>query len=196
MRRIHTIFTLIAAASLVGCGSTVNEPGVGNDDALPKGNAPMVAFTPDGEGAAVGKPSAPITVSYRIIGKPVVGQPVAVDLDVNSTLGSEPVTVQYRINDASAMQLAESQPQAVTIAPGAANGEPAAGVQQVRVVPLREGRLYLNVAASIETESGSMSTVTAIPIQVGDQPRTLREHGELQTDEEGNPVRVLPADER
>ncbi len=60
---------------------------------------------------------------------------------------------------------------------------------------MREGRLDLNVSASVETENGSMSTVTAIPIQVGDAPRTLQQNGQLATDEDGNAVRVLPANE-
>jgi len=80
----------------------------------------------------------------------------------------------------------------VSLAP---NSEDRMGVQQVRVVPMREGRLYLNVSASVETENGSMSTVTAIPIQVGDATRTLSENGELQTDAEGNQIRVMPAKE-
>ncbi|NNC77970.1 MAG: hypothetical protein HKN77_08400, partial [Woeseiaceae bacterium] len=67
--------------------------------------------------------------------------------------------------------------------------------QQVTIIPMREGRLYLNVTASVETGNGSMSTVTAIPIQVGDAPRTLEENGVLQKDAEGNSIRVLPADE-
>ncbi len=191
MKYNQTIITLVAAASLVGCSSN-DQPQAQEDGALPKGDAPVVSFTPEGEAAPAGKPSAPITVSYRIIGKPVVGQPVAVDLSVSSTLGPQPITLLYRINDASAMQLAQSQPDRLTIAPDEINDR---GVQQVTVIPMREGRLYLNVSASVETEDGSMSTVTAIPIQVGDAPRELLEHGEVQTDEEGNAIRVLPADE-
>ena len=44
-------------------------------------------------------------------------------------------------------------------------------VQQVRLVPLRAGRLFLNVAASVETEDGKRSTVLAIPIQVDTAPQ-------------------------
>ena len=191
MRRTRIIALTIFATFIAGCGGN-GQPAQHDDDALPKGNAPAVSFTPEGEAAPAGKPSAPITVSYRIIGKPVVGQPVAVDLNVSSTLGPQPITMHYRINDASAMQLAQSQPERITIAPDEINDR---GVQQVTVIPMREGRLYLNVSASVETEDGSMSTVTAIPIQVGDAPRELLEHGEVQTDEDGNTIRVLPADE-
>ena len=63
--------------------------------------------------------------------------------------------------------------------------------QQVTVIPQRDGRLYLNVGASVETESGSMSSTMAIPIQVGSGARELQEDGELQLDENGEAVRVL-----
>ena len=61
---------------------------------------------------------------------------------------------------------------------------------------MREGRLYLNVAAIVETESGSMQTVTAIPIQVGPAaPREILDNGTVTRDEDGNLIRSLPAKE-
>jgi hypothetical protein len=67
--------------------------------------------------------------------------------------------------------------------------------QQVIVIPLREGRLYLNVAVEFDAENGSMSTVTAIPIQVGGGARALQENGIVTMDENGEPIRSLPARE-
>lgn len=194
MRCNMTIPTLCAMLLVTACGNADVEPASETDDALPKGDAPSVTFSPgDDPTTSTATPAGPVRVSYRIIGKPVVGQPVAIDLNVRSTLGPQPVTMHYRINDASAMQFAKSQPDRVAIAPAEINER--GGTQQVTVIPMREGRLYLNVSASVETDTGSMSTVTAIPIQVGDAPRQLEEQGELQTDEEGNAVRVLPAKE-
>jgi hypothetical protein len=138
-----------------------------------------------------GKPGAPYTIDYQITGAPVVGRPVVVGLKVASHVGSLPVTLDYRIQDASSMVLAESQPTSVRM-------EPAANErtfnQQVTVVPQREGRFYLNVTASYETENGTMSTITAIPIQVGTGTRELEEHGEVQIDGDGDAVRVLSND--
>lgn len=192
----QTMIAAILALAVSACG-TAEDQGTGGSDAQPgKGTtAPVVSFTPGGDAKPAGKPMGPVTVAYRIVGEPVVGQPVAVELDVRSTLGPKPVTIRYRINDSSAMQLAESQPDAVTMAPNADGVDASAGVQQVRVIPLREGRIYLNVSASVDMDDGTMSTVTAIPIQVGDAPRVLEEQGELTTDEEGNALRVLPAKE-
>jgi len=133
-------------------------------------------------------PGAPYRLSYSIIGTPVVGSPITVDLQIESATESQPVILEYRIRDASSMMLAESQPARVRM-------EPAANErrfrQKVTVIPQREGRFYLNVSASFETSNGTMSTVTAIPIQVGSGTRELQENGKVQVDETGEAVRVL-----
>ena len=74
------------------------------NEATEVGAKPLFAY--DG---TVAKPGAPFSVSYKIIGTPIVGSPVTIDLLVTSALGSEPVTVSYRINDASAMMFHEAQ---------------------------------------------------------------------------------------
>ena len=156
--------------------------------------APEVTFKPDGNGVTTAKPSGPVQISYRIIGQPIVGQPVAIDLRFSSALGVRPFNVSYRINDATALLMPESQPLSVTISPTSGE-ESAAFAAQVTVIPMREGRLYLNVAAQIETDGGSLSSVTAVPIQVGAAPRELQDNGVVTTDENGELIRTLPAKE-
>lgn len=191
--RIHIkAAAIFASLILAACENSGVDQSAATEEVAISSDAPVVTFTPKSEKMPTGKPSGPITVAYRIIGKPVVGQPVAIDLRVSSTLGPQPIKLGYRINDATAMQLAEAQPPTTTMS---FSNEERTGTQQIRVVPMREGRLYLNVSASVETENGSMSTVTAIPIHVGDAPRTLSENGELQTDADGEQIRVLPAKE-
>ena len=185
--------TVLAALALASCGSAGNGDRREAAEVDVATTPPGVTFTPKGDSSAAGKLTGPVSIAYRLVGKPVVGQPVAVDLRVRSTLQGKPVTLDYRINDATALVLAESQPLSVTVA--ALDDADESRDQQVTVIPLREGRLYLNVSASVETENGSMSTVTAIPIQVGDAPRAMRENGTLETDDRGDAVRVLPGEE-
>lgn len=182
--------------ALTACGGEDSEPTAADeqaetlDIATP---APEVSFKPSNDkyDGTVGKPGSPFRISYRIVGTPIVGSPVTVDLRVASLLGSRPVQLEFRINDASSMMLAESQPASVRLEPAA---NETAFRQQVTVIPQRDGRLYLNVSASYETEDGTASTVTAIPIQVGTGTRELQEHGEVQVDENGEAVRVLSND--
>ncbi len=139
----------------------------------------------------VAKPGAPYSLSYRIVGTPIVGSPLVVDLQVKSAVGSQPVNLDFRINDASSMLFAESQPQSIRME--MADNEKSVD-QQVTVIPQREGRFYLNVSASYDTESGTHSAVMAVPVQVGDGGRELQENGTLDVDENGEAVRVLSKD--
>jgi hypothetical protein len=155
--------------------------------------APAVTFTPAADTARTAKPTGPVTIAYKLIGKPVIGQPLTVELHIRSSLGDAPIRVDYRITDATALTLAESQNAFENLATGAA--EESARLQ-VAVVPLRQGRAYLNVSASIATDDGSLSTVTAIPIAVGESREKLRDNGKIETDADGNAVRVLESKER
>lgn len=193
-RKFCTIaLAFIAAAVVAACSNADTEKAADAEPIELATKAPEVGFKPgnDQYDGTVAKPGSPYSLSYRIVGTPIVGSPVVVDLRVRSSIGPRPVKLDYRINDATAMMLAESQPASVRMEP--ANNE-ASVRQQVTVVPQREGRLYLNVSASFEDETGTVSTVMAVPIQVGSGTRELQEHGSLATDENGEAVRVLKND--
>ncbi len=177
----------VAALALSACGE-VEEATTAKLEREVQTPGGKMETTYDG---TIGKPGAPFRVSYDVVGTPIVGSPVTVNLRVTSALGSRPVTVKYRINDVSAMAFHEAQPASVEVAP-AANEDFV--VQQVTVIPQREGRLYLNVATSVDTDEGSRSSVVAIPIQVGAGARSIEEQGEVEVDEDGEAVRVLSSD--
>jgi hypothetical protein len=182
-----------AMALLVSaCGNGDVDQDADQEGAAVATTPPSVTFTPETDEAATGKPSGPITITYRIIGKPIVGKTLAIDLRIASTLEDQPFNVSYRINDITAMRLPESQPARVAVVPNIGEDFSA---HQVTVIPLREGRQYLNVAVEFDTSDGSMSTVTAIPIQVGGDARELQENGIVTMDENGEPIRSLPARE-
>ena len=185
---------LIAACS--DNGVTDSEEPVVSETPDSKITAPDVTFTPgESDTTLAGKPQGPIQISYRIIGEPIVGQPVAIDLLFASALGAASFDVSYRVNDSTALQFPESQPLRLAIAPTVDEGKRRTAAQQVTVIPMREGRLYLNVAAQVETDTGSMSSVTAVPIQVGKAPREIIGEGTVTTDENGELIRTLPAED-
>jgi len=182
--------TAIAAIALAACGSDEAVTAEKQDAAVssPEPAGKPVSSVYDG---TVAKPGSPYAISYRIIGTPIVGSPLTVDLRITSALEPRPMTLDYRINDATSMMFAESQPESVRME--IAENEDAFE-QRVTVIPQREGRFYLNVSASFESDEGTVSTGMAIPIQVGNAPREMQEHGELQQDENGEAVRVLSGD--
>lgn len=184
---MHNKFTglVIAAgalAFLAACGDS-NKDNVAQQPAAAVGDKPTAISSP-------GKPSAPINFRYEVLGTPIVGQPVSINIFVSSSVVDVPITLLYRVNDASSMLFPESQALRAefTMAPG---DDPRS--QQITVVPQREGRLYLNVSAEIATADGTMLKSTSIPIQVGSAPPELEINGELVETPEGETVISMPA---
>lgn len=163
----------------------------GNESTEPAVTVPAVA-SKSAETAAPGKPSAPISFRYEVQGNPVVGQPVAVNVFVSSSTYDRPIMLSYRVNDASSVVFPESQARQSELIAEPDNGPK---MQQITVIPQREGRLYVNVSAEIETPDGTMIKTTAIPIQVGSAPRELETNGDLVETEEGETVISMPAEQ-
>lgn len=176
--------------AVASCGNgSVEESGSEVDVA---NTAPEVTFKPGAADSHTAKHQGPVSIAYKIIGTPIVGQPVGIELQVITLVESPAITLSYRVNDTTAMRLTAAQPANVSLA---VRGNDAPSQQQVQVIPLREGRVYLNVSASIESEDGPISTVTAIPIQVGAASREIQDNGEVTLDENGELIRSLPATE-
>ena len=174
----------VAATSLVGCG----------DEAANSGAAPTVKKSPvagNNGTRSPGKPSAPISIDYEILGKAIVGLPVAINVQVRGTREDiGPVVVSYTINDTSALMFQEGQVERLEISDASV-----ASVQQLAVVPQREGRLYVNVSAEVQTPGGSMIKSMAVPIQVGSAPVPSKTGGEQKEGPDGETVQSMPARE-
>lgn len=183
---------LVAALSVAGCQGTDGEA---TDRTAAAGTqtteSPVPAETAESH-APAGKPSAPISIDYHVVGTPIVGHPVNIDLDVSSTRGDTPVKLSYRVLDQGSLSFPKSQTRELSLS-RVPTDRPA--TRQVTVVPQREGRLYLNVTAEIETEDGALIKTMAIPIQVGGAPAAPETNGEIMEDAAGETVISLPADE-
>ena len=177
-----------ALAILAACGDTSDSGAAQQQTAVVAASEKTATSAPVSQ--SPGKPSAPINFRYVVQGTPIVGQPLSIDVFVSSSVTDAPINLYYRVNDASSMMFPESQALSAEfkVAPG---GEPR--VQQITVIPQREGRLYLNVSAEIETDRGTMLKTTSIPIQVGSAPPVLKTEGELIETDEGETVISLPA---
>ena len=186
----HVFFLAVAAIAIAACGS----PDAGSADSAAAGTAatpaPIQPKIDDDLNLTV-KPQGPVRFSYRVIGTPVVGQPVTIDLVVESNVGDVPITLNYESNDTTAMSFPETQMREVSV--GFVDDQKLSS-QQVTVIPAREGRLFLNVSATLQMESGTMRTAKAIPLQVGSAPRDLTPTVPTTTDEDGNQLREMPAD--
>ena len=190
MNRVMTFLAAaLAGAMLTACGGSSEQAAAPAEQGA-KAETPVAVLTPEEKYSVTGKPQGPVRIDYRVIGTPVVGQPVIIDLKVKSNVGDAPVTLSYGSSDSTAMSFPEAQQRMVSLA---FVDDERTAAQQVTVVPAREGRLFLNVTAHLQTDTGSLQTVTAIPIQVGAAPRELQENGTVTTDENGELIREMPA---
>ena len=171
---------LVIALSLAACGDKEAAPA---DSVAPGKDAT--------DEAALRTPSTPgnmFDVNYEILGTPIVGGPVSIDLAITSAYGDAPVDIGFQITDASSLRMDEAQPASLTRAP--VSGERVIR-ERVTLIPQREGRLYFNVSASRSEDEATATTVISIPIHVGDVDTSLQEQGVLETNEEGATTRVL-----
>ena len=95
MKNLRT-FSLFAVLALAGCGQDAAAPAgdvAAVDKSAPEMAKPMAQW--DGE---IAKPGAPFRVNYRVIGTPVVGAPLSIDLrDVGTVAaGRQPLVSHSR----------------------------------------------------------------------------------------------------
>ena len=186
------VLSLVPVLLLAACGHDAAAPvsQVSEVEAVDKSTLVDGKPAPQFDGT-VTKIGSPFSISYKIIGTPVVGSPLAIELRVTSNLESPTVQLSYSIPDDSSMMLHAAQPAAID-AELAANEKWVD--QRVTVIPQREGRIYLNVAAAVDAADGRTMTMMAVPIQVGQGGRDLEEEGELATDEDGEAIRILTSE--
>ena len=151
---MRLILTACAALTIAACGG--DEPAAETQAQSAKAR-PTAPTSP-------GKLTAPISIDYDIMGNPVVGQPVGINLKVTSPMNDRAITVHYRVNEVGSMRFPESQAEKVELLPMA---DAETRSQQVTVIPEREGRIFVVVSAVIETDVGPMMKSMSIPIQVG-----------------------------
>jgi len=200
-RVIHWKITIAIAVSLIlsACGDgSENDNRVGNDNTPGAAGQPVVTSTTAArkpgapqQAMSPGKITAPISINYTIVGNPVVGRSIGINLQVSSPLADRPITVHYRVNEAGSLTFPDTQLQTVALLPRASRA--VSREQQVTVIPQREGRLYLVVSAEIETDSGTMMRSMSIPIQVGRAPRVPTVNGELVEGPDGEVGISMPA---
>ena len=174
-----TLLTFAACVFLPACGD-------GNSEATSAAKPLPVAD----ESASPGKPSAPISIDYEVLGRPIVGTPVSINVDIRGSDDAAPVNVSYSINDPGALVFQEGQVEILEMRSARDQGR-----QQLAVIPQREGRLYVNVSAEVQTPGGSMIKSIAIPIQVGSAPSTPQVNGEPTPGPDGETVISLPAEQ-
>ena len=163
---------LIFALGSTACMDTV-EPPV---------SSPAKAAAAETATQTPGSPDDLFRIDYEIVGTPVVGSPVSIDLAISSAFGDDPVDLAFRIPDDTALMMEASQLRDLRRTP---SSDDRAIRERVTVIPQREGRLFINVSASRADDERTLTSAISIPIHVGNVDTSVREQGERQAGEDG-----------
>jgi hypothetical protein len=138
-----------------------------------------------------GKPMAPVHITYRLSKDIQAGAPVVISLSLTPLVAAQQLSLRYTTE--GALTTGDASPQFSFGATPA--GTPLQ--QAIHVIPAADGRYRVIVAVTITSQTGQTSSRSlSIPIVVG-QPRqtTLKPQGTVNTDAQGRPIIVLPAQE-
>jgi len=136
-----------------------------------------------------GKPqTVPVTLKYRLLESPQVGQPFDIELTVVSSIDTPSLGFDVAPEDGL---LVDAQSATYSASSKPANS-PETSI--ISVTPTREGRFHLRVTCSVMVNGQMQSRIVPIAIQVGQGTLALEQMGQIGTDEDGNAVISLPAE--
>ena len=136
-----------------------------------------------------GKPGSPLGVQYKILGEPMVGQPLDIRITIQSNATVNELVLQL-LNDRGLFVL----PEDISFSADQMNlNEPI--VRTVTIIPLGEGLHELSVLVQGNIRGMAQANHVAIPIQIGNVGDSLNSIGTMTMDETGASIISMPADQ-
>ena len=136
-----------------------------------------------------GKPTPPIGIRYELLGRPQVGQPLSIRITTRSSAVANAVATQVQGDEGLHVSEASANFAVATMSVD----EPV--VNTLSVTPLREGIHYLSVVVQGEIDGVVQADTVRIPIRIGDAQPVRKPVGTPATDETGEAIISLPADQ-
>ncbi len=139
--------------------------------------------------ASPGKPSAPITMNYKILSKNLkAGDEIEIEVTFTSTVNS-PITSEMTSSGKLDWINSERSWQIPVNLTG-----PREKLPRVKVVAPKEGLFYIHFVAKIDDGNQKMTKAFSIPIKIGDGPIKLKPPGKVVTDSKGQRIIIQKAD--
>lgn len=192
---------LIAGVTLlviIGCGSdtdTSAPPPAGADE--PREQATATATQPAkpdptaGMASAVGtgKPGAPVNLKYDLLSRPVVGQPVEVELAIVPTA---PIALlKTSVTGMEGLSLGGTE--SITDVENPSFDEPTRF--RFTVTPNENGMFYVTVMLSVTSTGAEQFRSFSIPLVVGTTATAEKPAAAPEVDASGQPIQSMPAEE-
>jgi hypothetical protein len=187
MKQINLISLISFALALSACQRMNN---VASETTAPKSNpAPVLSESP----GSIGKPSAPVTLSYQLKNTPVLSEPLSIVISIKPLIATQSLTLNYTVT--TGLTSLDSVTTTTFSAPTPGQDL----THGISILPQQEGLMYVNVFVTLHDASGINQTkALTIPISLGDKAKQKPTHPNkpyIQQDPQGNPIITLPAEE-
>ena len=174
--------SLVAVALWIsGCHS--------RNESAPAGPASAPSVTAGTPITTGGKPTSPIGLGYEFLGEPRIGEALDIRITSRSSFPMSNLTIDVRGDQ----ELMVSPDSLQFFSAQVAAGEPM--VHVVTVTPLFEGSHLLSVTAQATINGQVQADYVTISIRVGDVSLETEPMGTLETDDAGETIISLPADD-
>lgn len=187
MKQINLISLISFAVAISACQRMNNV--ASETSAANRKPAPLLSATP----SSIGKPSAPVTLSYQLKNTPVLSEPLSIVISFKPLIVTQSVTLNYTMTTGLTSLDSATTTTFSTPAPGQEL------TQTISVLPQQEGLMYVNVFVTLQDASGINQTkALTIPVSLGDKAKQQPTHPNkayLHQDNQGNPIIILPAEE-
>jgi len=143
-----------------------------------------------GKSDLAGKQLAPLSLSYETLSRADIGEKISIAITCQTLADVE--ALEIRVKPVKGLELI-AEPFEVQYGNQAVNF---VFTEMVEVIAQEEGVLYLNVFVSGVFDNNKMVRSTAIPVNVGNNPKKLlKRSGKLKTTVSGQRIISLPATE-
>ena len=148
MKRIHFISVVFISFCLFGCG-TQDDDGIYEDI-----NTDQIDSNFDENS---------ISIDYEVLNTPKVNEIVLVNLVVDPADKTEMIHLNYQIMINEDLKFNENQLQDIKISP---KSDASVHEQQISLIPLRKGRVFFVVSATINYKKKTVTKTLSIPLNV------------------------------
>ena len=139
--------------------------------------------------ASVGKPSAPISMHYKVLTEnPKVGDQVEIKVEFSSTAKS---TISANMTAAKSLNWFNSEKSWQT---SLNKSGQQSELPTLKVSADQKGVYYIHLMASVEVEGKTLYKPFTIPVNVGNGTVSLESPGEVVTDDKGQKVIIQSVD--
>lgn len=198
MAAMRVLFALCVAALIAGCGSgsdtSAPTPAAADKPPEPAAATPTEPAKPDptagmANAVGTGKPGAPVSLKYDLLSKPVVGQPVEVDLAIVPTA---PIALlKTSVTGMEGLSLGGTE--SITDVENPSFDEPTRF--RFTVTPNENGMFYVTVMLSVTSTGAEQFRSFSIPLVVGTTATAEKPAAAPEVDASGQPIQSMPAEE-